>query len=127
MVRSPHRLYMHVQESVLYRVVVVSTSTKEPQLQNASSSSPNRTPTVTAKGSTESPADSSVAPKLEQHAQSPMPDGLSSSHGPHSSAPTKASSPDPKVVSILELNSLLLRSVGCEGGEIDRLAHEVAE
>ncbi|RDX52942.1 hypothetical protein OH76DRAFT_1343952 [Lentinus brumalis] len=46
---------------------------------------------------------------LEQQTQSPMPDGLSSSHTSHPSAPTKASPPDPKVVSILELNSLLLR------------------
>ncbi|KAI0722019.1 hypothetical protein C8T65DRAFT_172759 [Cerioporus squamosus] len=86
----------------------VSTSTREPQPQNAPNSSPNRTPTVLARRPSENFVDGSVAPKMEQHTQSPMPDGLSS-HAPNPSAPTKASSPDPKVVSILELNSLLLR------------------
>ncbi len=111
MVRSDLVRPQGKESYTLHRVVVASASTKEPQPQNAPGSSPNRTPTVLARRTSENSVDGPLAPKLEQHTQSPMPDGLSSSHTSHPSAPTKASPPDPKVVSILELNSLLLRSV----------------
>ena len=99
---------------------VASASTKDglsasqqQQQQNSSSlaaqapSSTNPDGSMAARG--DQNTDFTMVPKMalgQQHGQSSLPDGTPSSH-----TPTKPSSHDPKVVSILELNSLLLRSV----------------